>query len=118
MNNIKSSALTAVVVGATFLVGNTAFAWDPIKDITGKWLDQHINNHFQNKVDKVQSMIRDPIRGPIKVAVNAFLKACGSSAEHYGDSLATQADGKWKSLPRYLGVAIQRYYSNDLSKVQ
>jgi hypothetical protein len=83
----------------------SSFAIDPIRDLTGKRLDQHA----QGVANSLEKWRRRPINYPIERAQEVFFDVCSTPQKGYREYLRSQV-GRWWSLPDDLVVAIQRYY--------
>jgi hypothetical protein len=103
------------VVAITFLLVSPAVgnAWDPIKDLTGKRLDQHLN-HGRKELERlpgsVQRCVKDPFKCTRDQIDRLMYTALWPVIERYKNHLFNQAEGRWKSLPQWLVDGVQRYY--------
>lgn len=83
-----------------------AFAWDPIKDLTGERLDEHMQN-LANSGEAFRKKPIDYLRSrPGKILSEACAAPMGAYAAH----LRRASNGLWKRLPLHLVVAMQRHY--------
>jgi hypothetical protein len=100
----------------TALSATDAVAWDPIRDLTGKRLDEHAGS-LAKSVDSFR-------HAPLKYTEQRFRELTGSicaapSDQIYIRSLTSQARGRWQGLPDWMRTdAMKRRYPHvDLDKV-
>jgi hypothetical protein len=97
----------ACVLGlcAALAAATPALAWDPVRDITGKRVDQHAQD-FTNSMDKLR---RRPLKYPVERMGEIVMDVCSSPLRAYEGGLRAQVRG-WRQLPPRLINALARHY--------
>lgn len=116
-------------IGAAILalqLASTApvLAWDPVKDLTGKRLDQHLNHGARELGNAPESWAR--CAGRLGRCIPETLERLPSTfspaapiVERYKQHLFNQANGRWQTLPFDFINAAQRFYPGiDLHRVR
>ena len=136
---MTTSTLLAFLVSFTLAVfahERTAYAWDPIEDLTGQRLDQHIDQGVEILTGREPDEIRDQaledlenlpeswsncLSRPSQCAEEQIRRipyyAIWPIIERYRAHLFRQADGRWRRIPEDIIVAAQRYYEVSLNDV-
>ena len=103
------------------LFSQNSHAWDPIRDITGKRLDQHFKSAIKDLKNAPSSWGRC-ISNPGACAEKEFrripYRAVWPIIERYKAHLFNQAQNRWNVLPPQLIQSVQPYYSVDLRNVR
>jgi Domain of unknown function (DUF4157) len=97
-----------------------AFAWDPIRDITGKSLDKHgksILKDLKNAPKSWGNCAKNVGKCAEKEIRRLPYRSVQPIIDRYKLHLFNQGNGRWKSLPPNLTQALQAHYSANLSHV-
>ncbi|MFC7516524.1 hypothetical protein ACFQUU_16045 [Herbaspirillum sp. GCM10030257] len=106
-----------LITKAFFLIGAlspmAASAWDPIKDLTGKRLDEHVNHVLKEIGNAPESWAR--CISDIGNCADDLVKRIpylylAPVVERYKQHLFNQGEGRWQRFPPYIVLAIQRHY--------
>lgn len=113
MNNIQKCNLVASIFLVASLSGVPTKAWDPIRDITGKRLDEHAQS-LANSLDKAR---HNPVKYVGRRTRELAEDLCSAPARIYAGSAAASG-GRLMALPQNFIYAVQRFYSVDLRNVR
>lgn len=111
-------SLVSILISISLFEPTFAFAWDPVRDLTGKNLTNLVRDRANNLANQAGKFISDPVGYSLKLPKSIFAELCSAPIQYYGGTLAGQANGRWKALPPQLVKGIQRFYRNDLSAVR
>ncbi|RVH15324.1 hypothetical protein [Sinorhizobium meliloti] len=116
--------MRTLIVQMLFLaiLPTAAVAWDPVKDLTGKRLDEHLD-HGRQEIERLPGSMVDCVQDPRQCAEDQLKRIPYQSIsliiERYKSHLFNQGEGRWKSLPQWLVVAAQPHYPEiNLSSVR
>lgn len=118
MRNKQYSLLVFTVTAALLVTSNNAFAWDPVRDLTGRNLTNLLKDKLVKTRQAAGKFVNNPIEYALHLPASVFADVCSAPVQWYGGTLAGQANGKWKELPPELLQAIQSEYSNNLTAVR
>ena len=110
-------ALQLVFVGFVLLAPAVTFAWDPVKDLTGRSLKGQIDHHIDKLDHATQQFLHNPLKYTVSLPGKFMAGVCATVPNLYEGTLAGQV-GNWYSLPPELINAVQSQYSVDLSGVR
>lgn len=99
----------------------SAVAWDPVRDLTGKRLDQHLDRAVQDVQNAPESWSR--CLGNPRQCSEDLLRRIPYSAvwpimDRYKAHLFNQAQGRWQTIPSGLLEMVQSEYSVDLRAIR
>ncbi len=116
----KHFLASLLVAGSTFLTANVAYAWDPIRDLTGENLGNHLDNARDRTLNSINKFIDDPIEWIVTRPERLFTEVCAFPTQVMNYNFRGQVSGNHQmySLPPQLIYDIQRFYSTDLSSVR
>ncbi|MCP4986256.1 MAG: DUF4157 domain-containing protein [Colwellia sp.] len=116
MKQNKCFYVTSIAIA--LLWSSSAFSWDPVRDLTGRTLKQHVEKNAKKTTNSAKKLARDPVGYLMKLPEKIIADVCSAPVRIYEGTLRGQADGKWESLPSILIEAVQPAYSVDLSTVR
>jgi hypothetical protein len=93
-------------------------AWDPVRQLTGKNMNQLVQGRVNNLGNQITLFLNKPVDYTLKLPLSVLTDVCSLTALRYEGTLAGAADGKWKRLPPELVAALQPYYDVNLGGVQ
>lgn len=113
MSNTSFTKYAGLVILCAFLVPIVAHAWDPIKDLTGKRLDEHLDHaggELSNAPESWTRCLSNPGGCAEQTLKRIPYQSVSPIIERYKQDLYNQASGRWKSLPRDFVEAAQDHY--------
>jgi hypothetical protein len=115
----KGRVATGILAAAmTLAASNAAFAWDPVRDVTGRTLKQHVERRVENLGNQIEKFGKDPVGYTLHLPGALLTEACAAPVRYYGTSMEGQAQGRWKALPPQIIREMQDAFANDLSAVR
>lgn len=98
--------------------GSDALAWDPVRAATGKNLTNLLKDKARKTSTAAGKILKDPVGSAFNLPKSVLADVCSAPVQYYENTLAGQANGRWRELPPELVRGIQEYYVNDLSRVR
>ena len=113
--------VNAVIAVVMFLVYLDASAWDPIRDLTGKRLDQHIDRGIKDLRNAPRSW--GECAGNLPKCAEKEIKRIPYRAlqpvlSRYKSHLFNQADGRFYKLPNWVINSVDSQYSIKLDRIR
>lgn len=84
--------------------------WDPVKDLTGKNLNQVVKDRLQNFGNQMEDFAKNPVQYTLDLPKSVLMDICSLPGQRLEGELAGQADGRWQALPPQLVAALQGQY--------
>lgn len=101
-----------------FLSCAAAWAWDPIRDATGRTLKEHVERKIEKGRVAARKFVRDPAGYLTDLPGDLINDICSAPMQQYEGTLRGQARTRWKPLPRHFVAALQSEYSVDLTSIR
>ncbi|KLN62208.1 hypothetical protein WH96_01395 [Kiloniella spongiae] len=95
-----------ILITLTYLNPSTSYSWDPIKDLTGERLDEHM----QNLANSGEAFRQKPIDYLINRPGKLFNEACAAPISAYASQLRRRANGHWRKLPDFFAYSMQKHF--------
>jgi hypothetical protein len=100
------------------ITGTPASAWDPVRDLTGRTVKQHVERKIDKAEVAAKKLLHNPVDYLIHLPESLIADVCSAPVQYYENSLRGQAGNSWRSLPPVFVQAMQGAYSVDLSSVR
>lgn len=112
-------ARIVVALTASVLAGPT-HAWDPIRDLTGKNLSNHIDDAFDRTRNSVEKFFHNPVEYILSRPERLFSEVCALPAQvmNYDFEGQVGRGHQLYSLPWELIRDVQQFYSTNLANVR
>lgn len=108
----------SVLFAVSACIATSAWAWDPVRDLTGRTAKQHVERKIDKAEVAAKKLFKDPVGYLIRLPQSIVADVCSSPIQYYENTLQGQAQGRWNGLPEALIQRVQPYYSVDLRSVQ
>jgi hypothetical protein len=95
-----------------------AGAWDPVRDLTGKNINNLIKDRVDNLGRQIEKAVDDPVDYVTGLPQSIFNDICSAPVQLYRGTLRGRASDEWRRLPGPLVTALQPYYSVDLTRIK
>lgn len=117
----RRAAIRWIAALMAVLVASPAAAWDPIKQLTGSRLDEHIAR-IPKDIENIPRSWGNCARAPGHCVRETIEELPARSARpvlnRYKAHLFDQARSRWQRLPESFVQAAQRFYAVDLRRVR
>lgn len=100
------------------MTGTPAVAWDPVRDLTGRTIKQHVERKIDKAGVAAKKLLHNPVDYLIHLPESLIADVCSAPVQYYENSLRGQARNSWRSLPPIFVESMQGAYSVDLSSVR
>ena len=117
----KSFGYVYLMIFLCFVSVSNALAWDPIRDLTGKRIKDHLKSaerDLKNLPKSWGSCVARPDRCAKKEMRRLGYRVLWPVIERYKHHLFNQGNGRWRRLPPHLIQGVQRFYSVNLNGVK
>lgn len=107
-----------IVIASICLIASPANAWDPIRDLTGKTLKQHVESAAERTVNSAEKFLHNPIEYLASRPARILSEVCAAPINGYRTFMNGQAQAQWRTLPADFVRAAQPFYSTNLWEVR
>ncbi len=110
--------LFCAVVASSILCAVPALAWDPVRDLTGRTVKQHVEHKADKAGVAAKKFLRNPVDYLVHLPESLIADVCSAPAQYYENTLRGQAGNGWRALPPVFVDAMQGAYSVNLASVR
>ena len=118
MKGIRRLGLTLVLFVLAFWIGNSnAYAWDPVRDLTGRTLKQHAERALKRTGNSLEKFVDNPLEYALERPLRVLQEVCAVPTNVLRYNYHRQVRN-WQRLPPALIDYVQPFYGVDLRNVR
>jgi len=104
-------------IAACVLLAAPVYAWDPVRDLTGRTVKQHVERSGKKLERSAKKFADDPVDYILSRPESLLADLCAAVPRTYEGTLRGQV-GRWKELPPELIDAVQSQYAVNLRGIR
>lgn len=105
----RSALIVALTLLAHLFCSTQAYAWDPVREATGRTLKQHAKRAIERTGKSIEKFVNNPIEYALERPMRFFQETCAAPANVLRYNHQRQVKN-WERLPRALIQDVQRFY--------